>query len=407
MIGLGASSQVLTLDSVLLKIQKQHPELQMYEAQAKALNSYAKGAKSWEAPQVSAGLWMTPYNVKLWKPDANSYIAPIGLGQFMVSGVQMIPNFRQQNANQKYMSQMASVENARKGAAQNMLYSEAKMNYYEWLILKKKQVVLSENEKLLNFIIKVTENRYPYNQEKLGSIYKAKASLLSLNNEKIMLENDISQKMVSLNTLLNRDKNILFDIDTSYKVQQYETSPYDTASITAQRSDIHALEQSIKASRLKRDVELSKSRLTYGVRFDHMQGFGYQPNLFTIMGMVNIPLVPWAAKEYKANAVGIQYDIEAMERQKEMILNQTSGTLGSLSKQLSNKKRQLDLYQKGIIPALQKNHKAALIGYEQNTEDLFVVLDAQQNLQMAQMEYLNQLQELLLLQVQYEKEIEK
>ncbi|MBY0426778.1 MAG: TolC family protein [Cytophagales bacterium] len=404
---MGLNAQVMRLDTLLSAIEKNNPELQMYDAQVKALNSYAKGAKSWEAPQVSAGLWMTPYNAKLWKPDANSYISPLGMGQFMVSGIQMIPNFKQQNANQKYMNQMASVENAKKGFNQNQLFFEAKMNYYEWLVLKKKLAVLMENEKLLNFIIKATEVRYPYNQEKLGSIYKAKASLMSLNNEKIMLQNDIDQKMISLNTLLNRDKNTVFDIDTSYTLQKYESTSFDTSSIVSQRSDIHALEQSIMVSKYKREAELSKGRLTYGVRFDHMQGFGYQPNLFSIMGMVNIPLVPWAAKEYKANSVGLQYDIMAMEKQKETILNQTSGMLQTISKQIANKKRQLELYQKGIIPTLQKNYKASLLAYEQNTEDLFVVLDAQQNLQMTQIEYLNQLQEVLLLQVQYEKEIEK
>jgi outer membrane protein TolC len=407
MFALAGQAQVLSLDSILQRIQSGHPELRMYEAQAKALDSYAKGAKSWEAPQVSAGFWMTPYNAKLWKPDANSMISPIGLGQFMISGVQMIPNFKRQNANQKYMLEMSSVEKLKGKAVQNQLFTEAKLNYFEWLVLKKKLAVLRESETLLQFMVKVTENRYPYNQEKLGSIYKAKAALLALNNDKIMLEDEISQKMTTLNTLLNRDKSTVFDIDTSYKVLTYETMAYDSSFIVAQRSDIHALDQSIQVSKLKKELELSKSKLSYGIRFDHMQGFGYQPNLFTLMGMVNIPLVPWAAKEYKANALGLHHEVMALESQKEALLNQTSGQLTSLSRQIVNKKRQLSLYEKGIIPALKKNHQTALLAYEQNTGDLFVVLDAQQSLQMSQLEYLNQLQALLLLQVDYEKEIEK
>lgn len=75
--------------------------------------------------------------------------------------------------------------------------------------------------------------------------------------------------------------------------------------------------------------------------------------------------------------------------------------------QILNKKRQVDLYEKGIIPALKKNYRITLLAYEQNTEELFMVLDAVQNLQMTQLEYLSQLQELLQLQVKYEKQIEK
>ncbi len=399
--------QVLPLDSVLQGIQAQHTELRMFDAQAKALDSYAKGAKSWEAPQVSAGFWMTPYNAKLWKPDANSMISPIGLGQFMISGVQMVPNFKRQNAQQKYMRQMASVENAKKEAVQNQLFAEAKSNYFEWLVSKKKWSVVRENETLLQFMLKVAEGRYTYNQEKLGNVYKAKAALLTLDNEKILLEDAMTQNRIALNTLLNRDKSTVFDIDTSFEIKHYESQTIDTASIAAQRSDLHALEQTIQVNKLKRELELSKGKLSYGIRFDHMQGFGYQPNLFTLMGMVNIPLVPWAAKEYKANALGLHYEVQAIERQKETLLNQVSGQVQSLAKQVANKKRQLDLYQKGIIPALKKNRQAALSAYEQNTGDLLEVLDAQQSLQMAQLEYLNQLQALLLLQVAYEKELEK
>jgi hypothetical protein len=55
---------------------------------------------------------------------------------------------------------------------------------------------------------------------------------------------------------------------------------------------------------------------------------------------------------------------------------------------------------------LQKNFKTTLLAYEQNTEELFMVLDAWQTLKMAQLEYFNQVQELLLKQVEYEKENE-
>jgi len=49
---------------------------------------------------------------------------------------------------------------------------------------------------------------------------------------------------------------------------------------------------------------------------------------------------------------------------------------------------------------LQKNYQTTLLAYEQNTEELFVVLDAWQALNMAQLEYLNQQQELLQLRGQ-------
>ncbi len=79
----------------------------------------------------------------------------------------------------------------------------------------------------------------------------------------------------------------------------------------------------------------------------------------------------------------------------------------SVKWRINTQKKQISLYQKAMLPALEKNYKTSLLAYEQNTEDLFVVLDAIQALQMANMELLNKKQELLLLQVEYEKTIEQ
>ena len=46
------------------------------------------------------------------------------------------------------------------------------------------------------------------------------------------------------------------------------------------------------------------------------------------------------------------------------------------------------------------------LGYGQNTEDLFTLFDAWQTLKMTQLEYLDQLKELLSKQVELEKTLE-
>ncbi len=46
------------------------------------------------------------------------------------------------------------------------------------------------------------------------------------------------------------------------------------------------------------------------------------------------------------------------------------------------------------------------LGYEQNTEELFTLFDAWETLNMTQLEYLDQLQELMLMQVELERILE-
>ncbi len=70
-------------------------------------------------------------------------------------------------------------------------------------------------------------------------------------------------------------------------------------------------------------------------------------------------------------------------------------------------KTQVQNYEKKIIPALRRNYETTLLSYEQNTGQLPLVIDAWEALNMAQIEYLNNLEQLYLIGVNYEKELEK
>ena len=73
---------------------------------------------------------------------------------------------------------------------------------------------------------------------------------------------------------------------------------------------------------------------------------------------------------------------------------------------LQSKKQQLELYENNIMPAMKKNYELSLLAYEQNTEELFMVLDAWQNFKLIQLSYYDQLMELLALQIEYEKQLQ-
>ena len=80
--------------------------------------------------------------------------------------------------------------------------------------------------------------------------------------------------------------------------------------------------------------------------------------------------------------------------------------IASLQTQIKSTKQQLANYNDNIIPAYYKTYQTSLIAYEQNTEDLFVVLDGLKMYRMAKMNELDQLNALLKLQVEYEREME-
>ena len=391
----------MSLNDIFTFIQKNNPEMKMYDAQVRSFDEAAKGAKSWEPPQFATGFYMTPYNTSLTKAMGDQK----GIGSYMISASQMFPNKKEQNANASYMQSMSSVDKQNKQEALNELYAAAKTNYYDWIVIQKKMTVLADNKKLLDFMIQSTELRYKNNLGKLNSYYKAKAELGKIENQREGLLNDAKQKKISLNTLMNRDRNEDFNVDTNYVIKNY--GAVDSGYLIQARSDIHAIEQNLKINQLQLNLEKAKQLPQFGIEFQHMFGFGKSPWLFTLMGTVKIPLAPWSSGSYKANVESLKWKAKSFEAQKQMILNQASGEATGLISSVDSKKKQVQLFEENIIPALKKNYQVMQLAYEQNTGELFELLDAWQTLNMTEFDYLDQLQELLNLQVELDQILEQ
>ncbi|HKC35015.1 MAG TPA: TolC family protein, partial [Chitinophagaceae bacterium] len=236
--------------------------------------------------------------------------------------------------------------------------------------------------------------------------YKAKASLGNIQNMRVMLENEIVQRRIALNTLMNRDKTMAFDIDTAYTIKEYSNYAFDSTSFINTRSDLKALDSDIQLTSLQQQVERAKLKPEFGLRFDHMFGFGGFPMQYSLMGMVKLPRAKWSSRSSKANVESLKWKAESLNYEKQKIINEASGMAQGMQNEIEAKKKQIKLFEDNIIPALRRNFQAMQLGYEQNTEELFSLYDAWETLNMTQLEWLNQLQQLLLMQVEIERILE-
>lgn len=390
---ISTNAQIITLDSVLNLIEQNNPMLKMYDEQINAVNNYSEMAKSWMPPTVSTGIWETPYE-------------NFSDGMWMITGEQMIPNPAKQNANYSYMQGMVPIEETGKAAKKNEMFTMAKLNYHDWIVLEIKYKLLLQTDSLLSNIIKVAEIRYTYSQEKLNTIYKAQADLFELRNMEIMVLSEIKMKNIELNTLMNLDKSFVFEIDTTIKSHDYEQQFIEALPLSEYRSDLKQYDAKIELLRLQQEYEKSKRLPDFGISVSHMESLGMMPNQYSVMGMVTIPIAPWAAKEFKYNIEGLNSTANAIGLEKQSLINETSGMIASLQAQIKFAKQQLSNYVNNITPAYYKSYQASLTAYEQNTEDLFIVLDGLKMYRMAKMTELDQLNTLLKLQVLYERELE-
>jgi outer membrane protein TolC len=352
-------------------------------------------------PQVETGFFMTPYNTKMWKADEMNP----GMGNYMLGVTQMIPNASKLKADSNLMNAMSSVEKENKNYTINQLKALAKTNYYQWLVLNKKIKIANDNLSLLEYMIKSMEIRYQYNMDKLPTYYKAKSQYSALESMILMLQNNISQKRIMLNTLMARDKNTAFEIDEIYEIKDFNSAVSDTTSLSKNRSDVKAIEKTMEINQLKIVAEKTKLLPEFGIKYDHMFAFGTQPQQFSLLGMVTIPM-PWSTKMNKANINSFKIKNESLNWQKQMILNEAAGMISGMNTELTSLKKQYEIAQKSIIPALRKNYETAILAWQNNTGDLFVTLDAWEALNMAQIDALDKLQSILAAQVEIEKQLE-
>lgn len=396
------NAQVISLDSVLLLIDKQNPMLQEYDYKVKALNTYSEGAKSWMPPMVGIGPYWYPYPGQKVMDERNK-------GMIMASIEQDIPNPFKLKSKKDYQSSRASIEQQGRQVQFNDLRAQARSVYYRWIVLEKKLNTLYENERIADLILKLAKIRYPYNQGSLGNVYKAEGRLHEVENMILMTKGEIEGAGYQLKTLMNLNDDVPIQVDTSLKIHFHPKQVFsDTVSLDEQRSDIKQIDRTIESMRLNQQLQKSQSKPDFKIRFDHMypRGSG-MPQQFTLMGMISIPIAPWSSKGYRSEVAGIGYEIEAMKKSREAILNETKGELASMSAQLIRHQQELENYEMKIIPALKKNYQTLMLAFEENREQLPIVIDAWEAMNMAQMQFLDQLEEHYLMIVNYEKELEK
>src|SRR5918993_1661660 len=397
-----ANAQVITLDSVLAIIDRKNPMLQEFDSKVAALNAYAKGSKSWMAPMVGVGPYWYPYPGQTIMSEAEK-------GMFMATIEQDIPNPAKLNAKRNYFASKADVQQQGRAIQYNLLRSEAKAMYYKWLVAEQKQNALRENERIIELMLKLARIRYPYNQGSLGNVYKAEGRLHEVQNMMLMTDAAIEEFSFRLKTLMNVDVNDSIMIDTTMTVK-FEPLQlvYDTSLLSMQRSDVKQINESIEAMYLNQQLQRVQAKPDFRIRFDHMDPRGEgMPQQFSLMAMVSIPIAPWSSKMYKAEVKGMQYDIEAMKKNRESLLIEARGMLAGMANQLVRMQQQLQNYNGKIIPALRKNYEMVMLAYEENREQLPMVIDAWEAMNMAQLEYLERLENYYNMIVNYEKELER
>lgn len=394
-----AQTPVLSLDTILQRIDQHNLQLKSYGLKAESYQYNAKAATAWMAPMVGVGTFMTPYPGQMIMDGRDK-------GSLMFQVEQDIPNYGKLNAQKKFIESKAKVERATREVTLNDFKTQAKKLYYSWLIAQQKLAVLEKNTQIMQIMKKIEEIRYPFNQSKLGSVYQTSAKLEEAENMKRMQEGEIGKAKAWLNSMMNRQGNTDFKIDSNYVPQFVAAIQLDTASLAMARKDIAKMDYNIQSMQLNIDAMKKQSKPDFKLRFDHMSPLGSgMPKAFSVMGMISIPIAPWASKMYKSEVKGMQYEVEAMQMEKAAMLQETQGMLYGMQYQIKTMQQQIVAMEQKIIPTLQKTLDVNVLSYRENKMQLPEVISSWEALNMMQNNVLDEKLKLYLMIADYEKEL--
>jgi outer membrane protein TolC len=171
------------------------------------------------------------------------------------------------------------------------------------------------------------------------------------------------------------------------------------------RSDIQKMNSEINSMKLNQALMSSMSKPEFEFRAKHYLRDA-KPDLFAVEAMVMIPIVPWSAKGYKSEAKAMGLRAEAMEQDRQAMLNMASSMVSMIYIEWKSKRTEVERNREKVIPAYRKSFEANLLAYSQNTGDMMQVILAWDDLLMAQMQYFERLGELLKTQADYEREMQ-
>ena len=389
-------AQLVSLDTVLSRIEKNNLSLLSYLNKIKADDELVNGANTWMPPKFAAEYDDIPYN---YNPDKT---------QLRLSLMQDFPNPKKINAKQNYLQSISSIDKNESEFHKIELFTIAKEAFYKRYITEQKIKVLEESSKILRMMITAAEKQMAIARGDLAAVYKLEARLAENETMLVHEQNMVRSQTSTLNYLMNEDVNKTFDIDTSNLIKNYRALKSDMMldSLDCKRSDIMRMSSIINSMKLNQTVVSYRSKPEFGMRLESYTKFGGRADAYSVMGTVTIPIAPWSAKGYKSEIKSMGFGIEAMEQNKQNMVNMARQMIKMYLIELESEYKELDNYAQLVIPAYKKSLDANLLSYSQNTNDLNMTLMAWDDLQMAQMEYLKHFGTYFTTQAQYEKEVQ-
>lgn len=367
-----------TLDSFLGEALRNNPGLQAAGSRVKGAEARIPQAKAWDDPQAGVEFYNTPVT------SANPFRDGMETDYFLQ---QMIPFFGKKSLMGDVATANVRVTEQSAAAVERNLIAEVKRAYAMLYSAQRRLDVNNENQRLLRQIIESTRAKYSVGITTQGDVFKVQVELAKLQNERSILEQELTSavammnalRSVSATTLIGRVADITPEPFRETLDDLYARSIENRPELRGMRYEIEMNRAEVAASERERFPDF----MIKGTYKQMVEG----TDQWAAMVGINIPLAPWGVGKYSGKIDENKANVKAGEQSLTEMQNMVQFQVRDAWTKVLSRRQQIDRYQQTILPQAEQALQSTLASYQMDKADFLSLLDTYRLVQMFKMEY--------------------
>lgn len=267
------------------------------------------------------------------------------------------------------------------------IYMETKQAYYDALYANKALTIERENQQLMGQLVQIVQVNYATGMVPLQDALKAQTEYAEMTTELLNMAAMESVAKSKINVLMGRNSNEPLQI-----LEEFPAPPpnFDLEKLQSQAiaEKPAVLGMQFKAEMAKNGIALARKQrkpdFELAVKYNDQRPdeMGAGSDTWSVELMTMLPV--WGAKN-RAEVNGAQAGLESAQASYEAMKNMTRLDVQMALTKAQTAWRQIDLYQKNIIPQAEQTYQASMVSYTNGKVDIMAVLENLRTLRSAKL----------------------
>lgn len=320
-------------------------------------------------------------------------LAPNGVGSTYYRLMQPVPVWGKRDLKHGIAEAEASQAQGRSGTTWAELAAKIKTDFAQYYVVSNSRKLTQEILNLTLNLERIAKSRYATGLAPQQDVIRAQVEQTSLRRDLLMLDTELQNSTLRLNTLLQRDPYAVLAYPQRLRPMpapaKLEFSVM-SEQLRSHNPQLFTLQAQTYVAEKNRELIYKNRYPDFAVGVGATQ-VGNEVKMWELMVEFNIPLQQGARRSQERDANKM---LAAAKSRKDSLASQLLGELAQYNAALDAAQRLETINSSSLIPQAEATLQAAYVGYQNGKVDFATLLDAQRQILKAKLDVLNaQLQE--------------